>query len=61
MKVYGLRDYPSNFYFVHSKYWGDVSSWMRKNNVDYTPMYSGPYGEGFVINTNFEWFSLRWL
>jgi len=61
MKVYRVRGYPDNQYFVHGKYWKDMVDWMMRNQVGYIHMTSNQHGFGFIIKTNFDWFSLRWL
>jgi len=62
MKVYQVRGYPDNHYFVKTfdeliQMW----SWMQKNNVDALHESSTIHGYGFSVHKNFEWFSLTWL
>lgn len=62
MKVYQVRGYPNNHYFVKTfDELLQIMSWMNKNNVDCLHESSGQHGYGFSIRKNFEWFSLTWL
>jgi hypothetical protein len=61
MKVFQLRGYPENHYFVDHDDWNTILQWMWQHNVDYLQQSSSPHGIGFSIRSNFEWFSLKWL
>jgi len=62
MKVYQVRGYPSNHYFVKDfQELLNIMGWMKKNNIDYLHESSSQHGYGFSVRKNFEWFSLKWL
>lgn len=39
----------------------EITEWMRSNDIDYDMLSSGAKGYRFSVNSNFEWFLLRWL
>ena len=62
MKVYQVRGYPQNHYFVKTfQEFLEVMSWMTKNDIKYLHESSSMHGYGFSVKNNFEWFALRWL
>lgn len=62
MKVYQVRGYPNDHYFVSTfPEMLEMMSWMAKNNVDYLHESSSMHGYGFSVRKNFEWFALKWL
>ncbi len=62
MKVYQVRGYPSNHYFVKTfDELLQLMSWTNENDVDCLHESSSMHGYGFSIRKNFEWFSLKWL
>jgi len=61
MKVFKLAGYPSSHYFVKHDDWNEIRSWFHQSNVDYLQESSSPRGIGFSIQSNFEWFAMRWL
>ena len=62
MKVYQVRGYPKNHYFVKDfQELLNIMSWMNKNNVGHLHESSGIHGYGFSVRKNFDWFALRWL
>lgn len=61
MKVYQVRGYPNNQYFVKDfQEFLNIMSWMSKNNVDYLHESSSQHGYGFSVRKNIEWFLLKW-
>jgi hypothetical protein len=63
MKVYQVRGYPDNHYFVKTfQEFLDIISWMTKNDIKYLHEYSGPHGYGFSVREkNIAWIALKWL
>ncbi len=61
MKVYQVKGYPSNHYFVRDfQEFLIIIRWMNENNVGYLHESSSQHGYGFSIRKNIEWFMLRW-
>ena len=61
MKVYQVRGYPSNHYFVKTlSELLEIMSWANKNDVQLLHECTGFSGYGFSIRKNIEWFLLRW-
>jgi hypothetical protein len=62
MKVYQVRGYPRNHYFVKTfSELFEIMSWMKKNDVKGLHESSSIHGYGFSVSKNLEWFLLRWL
>lgn len=61
MTVYQVRGYPGNYYFVKTfNELLELASWSGKNDVYILHESSGIHGYGFSVQTNFEWFVLKW-
>jgi hypothetical protein len=62
MKVYQVKGYPHNHYFVKTfSELLEIMVWMKKNKVGHLHESSGIHGYGFSVRNNIEWFLLRWL
>ena len=54
--------YGENYYRVtsHTEY-TTIKEWMWRNGVEYELQSSGSNGYGFTVETNVDWFRLKWV
>lgn len=55
------QGYGPNAYLIEHRHWTEMTRWLYQNNVDFWQLSSSPWGIGFQIKDNIEWFNLKWL
>lgn len=64
MKVFKVRGFPADFWFVSSaSEFSEIRKWLYKNNISYMHMTSGSHGYGFKItggDNDITLFTLTW-
>lgn len=62
MKLTRVHGWGQNCYMVGDlQQFDEICRWMKQQEVRYLHVSSSPFGYAFEVQSNFEWFSLKWL